>query len=209
MADIIPLLTPADCALVLIDQQAGLAFGVGSTEQQAHLNNSIALARTARAFQLPIVSSTSASKVYSGPLMPALQAVIPDVKSIERRNMNVWEDERARTAILATGRKKLLVSGLLIEGCVSFAVLSAMANGLGVFVVADACGGLTRAGHDLALRRMEAAGATVTSWAQVLLELQRDWTRRETYDAARAIVESNGGGYGIGLSYAREMIKPS
>jgi nicotinamidase-related amidase len=227
MADVIPLLTPADCALVLIDQQAGLAFGIGSTDQQTHLNNSIALARTAKAFQLPIVSSTSASKVYSGPLMPALQAVIPEVKSIggplmpalqavipevksiERRNMNVWEDERARTAILATDRKNLLVSGLLTEGCISFAVLSALANGLGVFVVADACGGLTHVGHDLALRRMEAAGAKVTSWVQVLLELQRDWTRRETYDAARAIVESNGGGYGIGLSFARDMIKPS
>jgi nicotinamidase-related amidase len=93
VADIIPLLTPADCALVLIDQQASLAFGVGSTDQQTHLNNSIALARTAKAFQLAIVASTSSSKVYSGPLMPALQAVIPEVKSIERRNMNVWEDE--------------------------------------------------------------------------------------------------------------------
>jgi nicotinamidase-related amidase len=141
--------------------------------------------------------------------MPALQAAIPEVKSIERHNMNVWEDEHARAAILATGRKKLLVSGLLTEGCVSFAALSAIANGFEVFVVADACGGLTSASHELALRRMEAAGAKMTSWAQLLLELQRDWTRRETYAAARAIIESNGGGYGIGLAYARDMIKPS
>src|SRR5262249_52263106 len=147
MADIVPLLTPGGCALVLIDQQAGLAFGVGSTDQQTHLNNSIALPRTAKAFQLPVVVSTSSSQVYSGPLMPALQKVIPEAKSIERRNMNVWEDEQARAAVLATGRTNLLVSGLLTEGCVSFAVLSAMANGLGVFVVADACGGLTHVGH--------------------------------------------------------------
>ncbi|WP_245315314.1 isochorismatase family protein [Bradyrhizobium neotropicale] len=87
-------------------------------------------------------------------------------------------------------------------------MLSAISAGLEVYVVGDACGGLTAASHDLALRRMEAAGARLTSWIQVLLELQRDWTRRETYDSARAIVESHAGGYGVGLSYARDMIHP-
>jgi nicotinamidase-related amidase len=101
----------------------------------------------------------------------------------------------------------LIVSGLLTEACVSFPVLSALAEGYEVFVVADACGGLTRTSHDLALRRMEVAGASLTSWIQVLLELQRDWTRRETYEAVRGIVESHGGGYGIGLAYARDMIR--
>jgi nicotinamidase-related amidase len=92
---------------------------------------------------------------------------------------------------------------------VSFAVLSALSEGFEVFVVGDTCGGLSVAGHDLALRRMEAAGANMTSWIQVLLEFQRDWTRHETYEAARAIVVENGGGYGIGLAYAREMIHPT
>jgi hypothetical protein len=81
--------------------------------------------------------------------------------------------------------------------------------GFDVFVVADACGGLTPTSHALALRRLEARGVTMTSWIQVLLELQRDWTRKETYDGARSIVESNGGGYGIGLAYSRDMIHPS
>jgi nicotinamidase-related amidase len=134
---------------------------------------------------------------------------LPNVKSIERRNMNVWEDEAARSAVAATGRKRLLVSGMLTEACVSFAVLSALANGYEVFVVADACGGLTAVGHDLALRRMESAGARVTSWIQVLLEFQRDWTRHDTYDGARAIVETHAGGYGIGLAYARDMVHPT
>jgi len=88
-------------------------------------------------------------------------------------------------------------------------VLSALKDGYEVFVVADTCGGLTPAGHELALRRMEAAGAELVSWVQVLLEFQRDWTRHETYEAARAIVEENGGGYGMGLAYARTMIHPS
>jgi nicotinamidase-related amidase len=202
------LIEPAQCVLLLVDQQAGLAFGVGSSDRQVLLNNAVALARTAIAFSIPVVASTSASKVYSGPLMPAIQAALPGVKSIERRNMNVWEDDVARAAVLNTRRRRLLISGLLTEACVTFPVLSALSEGFEVFVVADACGGITLASHELALRRMEPAGARMTSWIQVLLELQRDWTRHETYDAARAIVETYGGGYGIGLAYAREMIHP-
>jgi nicotinamidase-related amidase len=202
------LLRPEDCALVLADLQAGLAFGVGSEDRQVLLNNAVALARTARVFGIPIVASTSASKVYSGPMMPAVQAAVPDVVPIERRSMNFWEDDRVRAAIVATGRKRLLISGLLTEACISFGALSALASGFEVFVVGDACGGITPVSHDLALRRMQEAGVVMTSWIQVLLELQRDWTRKETYDGARAIVESNGGGYGIGLAYSRDMIRP-
>lgn len=203
------LLKPEDCAVVLVDFQAGLAFGVESGARQVLVENAVALARTATVFKVPVVVSTSASKVYSGPLLPPLQKVLPDVKPIERRNMNLWEDDAARGAVLATGRKRLIVAGFLTEACVSFPVLSALREGYEVFVVGDACGGISAVGHELALRRMEAAGAQITSWLQVLLEFQRDWTRHETYDGARAIVESNGGGYGIGLAYARDMIHPA
>jgi nicotinamidase-related amidase len=141
--------------------------------------------------------------------MPAVHAELPDVPVIERRSMNVWEDDTARAAVVAAGRPRLLISGLLTEACVTFAALSAATDGYEVFVVGDACGGLTAASHDLALQRMASAGVRLTSWIQVLLELQRDWTRHETYDGARAIVEAHGGGYGIGLSYARDMIRPT
>jgi nicotinamidase-related amidase len=208
MANIASLLTPSECAMLFIDHQAGLAFAVESIDRQTLLNNTAALARTAVVFGVPIIASTSATKVFSGPLMPAIQKVIPDVQAIDRKSMNVWEDGAARAAVEATGRKRLLVSGLLTEACVSFTVLSALAEGYEVYVVGDACGGLTPTSHDLAHRRMESAGAHMTSWIQVVLELQRDWTRHETYDDARSIVETYGGGYGIGLSYARDMIKP-
>ena len=208
MPDKFPLIQPGECALLLVDLQAGLAFGVSSVDRQTLVNNAISLARTAVVFGLPVVVSTSASKVYSGPSMPAIAKTLPSIEPIERRNMNVWEDEAARASVVAIGRRRLLVAGMLTEACVSFTVLSALAEGYEVFVVADACGGLTPSSHDFALRRMHAAGARVTSWIQVLLELQRDWTRKETYDGARAIVEANGGGYGIGLTYARDMIKP-
>jgi nicotinamidase-related amidase len=203
------LLKPLDCVLLIVDFQAGLGFGVESIGRQVLLNNAIALAKTAVAFNVPVVASTSASKVYSGPMFPALQAALPAVKPIERRNMNVWEDDAARGAVLATRRKRLIVAGLLTEACVSFPVLSALKDGLEVFVAGDACGGQSAMGHELALRRMQAAGAQITSWLQVLLEFQRDWTRHETYEAARAIVVENGGGYGMGLAYARDMIHPT
>jgi nicotinamidase-related amidase len=208
MSETDQLLQPSQCALLLIDQQAGLSFGVSSLDRQTLLNNTIALARTATVFSIPVIVSTSASRVYSGPLMPPVRAVLPHAPLIERRSMNVWEDDAAREAVVGTGRHRLLMSGLLTEACVSFAALSAVAGGYEVFVVADACGGLTEVGHDLALRRMSAAGVRMTSWIQVLLELQRDWTRHETYEGARAIVETHGGGYGIGLAYARDMIRP-
>jgi len=203
----LPLLDPASCALVLVDPQAGLAFGVGSEDRQTLRGNLVALARTASVFNLPVIVSTSATKVYSGPVLPVVQAALPDVAPIDRCSMDAWEDETVRNAIVGTGRRTLIFAGLLTEACVSFPALSAAAEGYDVYVVGDACGGLTAQSHELALRRMEAAGIKLTSWLQLLLEFQRDWTRRETYDGARAIVEEFAGGYGIGLAYARDMIK--
>lgn len=205
----IPLITPAECTVLLIDEQAGLAFAAASADRQSLRSNAIALARTAAAFEIPAILSTSASKVYSGPLMPPLRAALPGVEPIERRNMNLWEDEACKAAVTATGRRTLVVAGLLTEACVSFPVLSALADGYKVHVVADACGGLTVASHEAALRRMEQAGAVMTSWLQFLLEMQRDWTRHETYEASRSIIVDYGGGYGIGLDYARDMIHPA
>jgi nicotinamidase-related amidase len=207
MAAIDILLKPEECVMLLVDFQAGLGFGVESIPRQL-VHNAVGLARTAVAFKVPVIASTSASRVYSGPLLPGLQEALPSVKAIERRSMNVWEDDTARNGVVATNRKRLIVAGFLTEACVSFPVLSALKDGFEVFVVGDACGGLTSHSHELALRRLEQAGARLTSWIQILLEFQRDWTRHETYEAARAVVVANGGGYGMGLAYAREMIHP-
>src|SRR5262245_42810437 len=196
VAAIDTLLRPETCAMLLVDFQAGLGFGVESTSRQVLLNNALALARTAAAFSVPVVVSTSASRVYSGPLLPALQEALPAVKTIERKPMNVWEDETAKNAILATGRRRLILAGFLTEACVSFSALSALDDGFDVFVVADACGGLTPASHELALRRLEQAGARLCSWIQVLLEFQRDWTRQTTYVAASTTVVATGRGTG-------------
>src|SRR5262245_38525688 len=147
------LLRPETCAMLLVDFQAGLGFGVESASRQVLLNNAVALARTAAAFDVPVVVSTSASHVYSGPLLPAIQDVLPAVKAIERKPMNVWEDDVARTAVVATGRRRLILAGFLTEACVSFSALSALDEGFDVFIAGDTCGGITLVSHDLALRR--------------------------------------------------------
>ena len=155
---------PEECVMLLVDFQAGLGFGVESIPRQVVINNAVALARTAVAFKVPVIASTSASRVYSGPLLPALQEALPSVKTIERKSMNVWEDDAARSAVVSTNRKRLIIAGFLTEACVSFSALAALKDGFEVSIVADTCGGLTAAGHDLALRRLEQAGAQLTSW---------------------------------------------
>jgi nicotinamidase-related amidase len=142
------LLKPEECVMLFVDFQAGLGFGVESMPRQVVLNNAVALARTAVAFIVPVIASTSASRVYSGPLLPALQEALPTVKPIERKSMNVWEDDAARNAVVSANRRRLIIAGLLTEACVSFPALSALKDGFEVFVVADTCGGLTAAGHD-------------------------------------------------------------
>jgi nicotinamidase-related amidase len=198
------LLKPEECVILLVDFQAGLGFGVESMPRQIVVNNAVALARTAAAFKVPIIASTSATRVYSGPLLPGLREALPSVKAIERRSMNVWEDDTARNAVIATNRKRLIIAGFLTEACVSFPALSALKDGFEVFVVSDACGGLTPQSHEFALRRLEQAGARLTSW----IHSSVTGPVTKTYEAARAVVEANGGGYGMGLAYAREMIHP-
>ena len=113
------LMKPAECVMLPVDFQAGLGFGVESTSRQVVLNNAVALARTVVAFKVPVIASTSASRVYSGPLLPPLQEVLPSVKAIERKSMNVWEDDAARNAVVATERRRLIVAGFLTEACVA------------------------------------------------------------------------------------------
>ena len=204
-----PLLTPDQPVVLLVDPQPGLAFAVQSIDRQSLTNNLQALVKIAHAFAMPMIVSTSATKVYSGPVMTALRNVLPpDTPIVDRRSMNAWEDAAVREAVVKTGRRRLVIAGLLTEACVSFPALDALADGYEVFIAADACGGATTASHDLALQRLRDRGAQLTSWLQLLLELQRDWTRQATYTAARRIVEAHAGGYGIGLAYARDMLTP-
>ena len=122
--------------------------------------------------------------------------------------MNAWESADVVAAIEKAGRKAILLAGLLTEACVAFTAISALAAGYRVLVVADACGASSPVAQDISIRLAENQGAELRTWLQILLELQRDWTRSATYKGATDIVKAHGGAYGIGLSYANAMIPP-
>ncbi|MER5792235.1 hydrolase [Streptomyces sp. NPDC001980] len=200
------LLTPDNCAVLFVDHQPQMFFGTGSGDRTAIVNSTLGLAKAAKAFGVPVVLSTVAAESFSGPIMPQLADVFPGQKIIDRTTMNAWEDEAFVEAVKATGRKKLVIAGLWTEVCVVLPVLSAIAQGYEVYVVADASGGVTPQAHEHAVRRMVQGGAAPVTWVQVLLELQRDWARTETYEAVTNVVKEHGGAYGLGLVYAQTMI---
>ncbi|WP_189269314.1 hydrolase [Streptomyces fuscichromogenes] len=200
------LLTPDNCAVLFVDHQPQMFFGTGSSDRTAIINSTVGMAKAAKAFDVPVVLSTVAAESFSGPIMPQLAEVFPEQKIIDRTTMNAWEDLSFVEAVKATGRKKLVIAGLWTEVCVVLPVLSAIAQGYEVYVVADASGGVTPQAHEHAIQRMVQSGATPVTWVQVLLELQRDWARAETYGAVMDVVKEHAGAYGLGVVYAQAVI---
>jgi nicotinamidase-related amidase len=200
------LLAPDNCVMTLIDHQPQMLFGVNSIDRQTLVNNTVGLAKSAKVFNVPMVLSTVETKSFSGYLWPQLVAVYPDQRPIERSSMNALEDNNYVAAIERTGRKKIVMAGLWTEVCVCFPAIQAMEAGYEVYVVADACGDVNQMAHDMAMQRIIQAGAVPVTWLQVLLEFQRDWARRETYNAVLDIVKQHAGAYGIGVEYAYTMV---
>ncbi|MFF2614034.1 hydrolase [Kitasatospora sp. NPDC058046] len=202
------LLTPDNAMMLFVDHQPQMFFGTGSGDRTAIINATVGLAKAAKIFGVPTVLSTVAAESFSGPILPQLKAVFPDQEIIDRTSMNAWEDEALVEAVKATGRTKIILSGLWTEVCLVLPALSALGQGYEVYVVADASGGVSPLAHEHALQRMTAAGAVPVTWIQVLLELQRDWARAETYVPVTELVMEHGGAYGLGLVYAHSMIDP-
>ncbi|QLY25227.1 hydrolase [Bdellovibrio sp. KM01] len=199
------LLTPTNHTLILIDHQPQMAFATRSIDIQELRNNVTGLAKSAKVFGVPTVLTTVAEKSFSGPIFPELQAVFPDQKPIDRTTMNTWEDNRVTDKVKQIGKKKLVIAALWTEVCGVGPVLSAIEDGYDVYFVVDASGGVSNVAHDTAITRMVQAGAHPITWMQYLLELQRDWARGATYDATTGIAKEHGGGYGLGIIYAKEM----
>jgi len=201
------LLTPRNCQLIFIDHQPQMAFGVQSIDRQVLKNNTVALAKAARVFNIPTTITTVETDSFSGHTYPELLAVFPELPLLERTSMNSWDDQKVRDALAASGRKKVVVSGLWTEVCNNSFAFSAMAEGgYEIYMVADASGGTSKEAHDYAMLRMIQAGVVPMTWQQVLLEWQRDWARKETYDATIAIVREHSGAYGMGVDYAYTMV---
>jgi len=200
------LLTPENCALILIDHQPQMAFGVSSIDRQTLLNNVVGLAKAARIFKVPTIFTTVAARTFSGALFPEVQEIFPDLKPIDRTSMNAWDDPVFRSAVEKTGRKKLVIAALWTEVCLVMPCLDAMAKGYEVYIVTDASGGTSKEAHDMAIERLIQAGAVPLTWLQTLLEFQRDWARHETYDVVMDVAEMHAGAYGIGIRYAKDML---
>lgn len=200
------LLSPQNSAVIMIDHQSQMGFAVQSIDRTLLTNNSVALAKTAKAFNVPTVLTTVAEKSFSGPIFAGVKAVFPDAKVIDRTTMNSWEDKNFREAVKKTGKKKLVMAALWTEVCLTMPVLAALEEGYEVYIVTDASGGVTKEAHDMAVTRMVQAGAVPITWMQLLLEYQRDWARQSTYDATVKIALEHGGAYGVGLEYAKAML---
>ena len=201
------VLTPQNCQLIFIDQQPQMAFGVQSIDRQVLKNNVVGLAKAAKVFNIPTTITTVESESFSGYTYPELLDVFPDHKLLERTSMNSWDDHKVRDALKANNRNKVVVSGLWTEVCNTTFALSAMHDtAYEIYMVADASGGTSKEAHDYAMQRMIQGGVVPVTWQQVLLEWQRDWARRGTYDAVMAIVREHSGAYGMGVDYTYTMV---
>ncbi|ERK09695.1 hydrolase [Serratia fonticola] len=200
------LLDPKNSALIFIDHQPQMAFGVANIDRQQLKNNVVALAKAGSIFNVPTIFTSVESESFSGYIWPELLAVHPELTPIERTSMNSWEDAAFVKAVEATGRKKLVISALWTEVCLTFPALMALEAGYEVYVVTDTSGGTSVDAHERAIDRMVQAGAVPVTWQQVLLEYQRDWARKETYDAVMDLVREHSGAYGMGVDYAYTLV---
>jgi nicotinamidase-related amidase len=200
------LLTPDNCMLAIIDLQGQMLFGVGNFDRQTVINNNMILAKAAKLFGVPTVLSTVETKAFSGNMWPQILSIFPDHTPIERSSMNSWDDANFVAAVKNTGRKKIVLTGLWTETCVALPTIQAIHDGFEVYVAEDCCGDVSQLNHDNAMKRIIQAGAKPVTALSTLLEWQRDWAFKDTYDAVMGIVKTHCGAYGVGVEYAYTMV---
>ncbi|MFK9079234.1 isochorismate family cysteine hydrolase YcaC [Pseudomonas neuropathica] len=165
-----------DAVVLLVDHQTGLISLVQDFSPNEFKNNVLALADVARFFELPTILTTSFEQGPNGPLVPELKEMFPDAPYIARPGqINAWDNEDFVKAIKATGRKQLIIAGVVTDVCVAFPTLSALAEGFEVFVVTDSSGTFNTTVQQASWNRMTQAGAQMMNWFSVACELQRDW----------------------------------
>jgi len=172
-------LTSDNAALVLVDHQVGLMTGVRDYSIGELKHNIVALAKSARALNLPIVVTTTAAESMWGPTIPELVEALPGVEIIDRSTVNAYDDARVAKAIEATGRKKLIFAGISLEVCAGFPAMTAVARGLDAYVAVDACGTFSDTKHQVNLFRMQQAGVILSDHATMMVEILKDNGRPE------------------------------
>src|SRR3954462_1164127 len=189
------LLTPDNCALILIDHQPFQFAGLRSHDTQTIINNVVGRAKSAKAFGVPTLLTTVVER-QGGFLVKQLQDVFPEQKPIDRTFINTWEDERVVAWVKRTGRKKIVMAALWTEICLAFPVIHALGDGYEVYFVTDASGGTSVESHKMGIQRMIQAGAIPLTTVVFGAELQRDWAREETAGKLGQIMLDHGGASG-------------
>lgn len=177
--------TPENTAVLLVDYQTGLLLGVHDMDQEMVRRNAVALARTSKLFNLPVIVTTSAEDGPNGSLLPQIKNELPDVEVIKRSGeIDAFDSEEFAAAVKATGRNNLVIAGISTDVCVAFAALSAIEHDYQVQAVIDASGTWSDAAQTAAIQRMSAAGISMNSTVAITAELQRDWKNPTGADLA-------------------------
>jgi nicotinamidase-related amidase len=200
------LIAADNSAVVFIDHQPQMTFGVANIERQQLINNVVMLAKAAKEFGIPAILTAVETESFSGYIWPQLMDIFPGQQPIERSSMNSWDDAAFRQAVEATGRKNIIISGLWTEVCVTWPTLNMLNEGYNIYVVEDACGATSQLAQDAAIRRCIQAGAIPMTTIATVLEFQRDWANRDHYDALMDILREHAGAYGSGIEYAYSMV---
>jgi len=193
----------------MIDYQSQMSFATKSIDIVLLRNNAAMVANAAKEFGVSTILTTVAEKTFSGPMFQEILAAFPEQTVIDRTSMNTWEDANVIARVNGIGKKRLVLSGLWTSVCIVGPTLSAIDQGFEVYVVADACGDVSDEAHNMAMQRMIQAGARPMTSLQYLLELQRDWARTATYNDTVHTAMQYGGGYGLGIIYAKTMFGTS
>lgn len=165
-----------NAAVLLVDHQAGLSSLVRDIDPDKFKNNTLALTELAKYFNLPTILTTSFEDGPNGPLWSEIKEMHPDAPYIARPGqINAWDNEDFVNAVKATGKKQIIIAGIVTEVCVEFPTLSLLEEGYEVFVVTDASGTFNQITRDAAWNRMSQAGANLLSWFNTACELHRDW----------------------------------
>ena len=187
------LLTPQNSALIIIDYQPTQVNSINSMNRQQLIDNIVVTVMAAKTYNVPVILSTVNVKTGANKdTIPQIKEILGNITSYDRTSINAWEDKEFNDAVKATGRKKLLMAALWTEACLTFPTLDALNEGYEVYPIVDAIGGTSLLAHEAALRRVEQAGAKLTTNAQLVCELQRDWNRKETAGGMVKILQHSG-----------------
>lgn len=199
------MLTPDNCVLMLIDHQPFQVAAVKNIDVALMINNVVALAKNAKAFNVPTLL-TSVLQDRGGFILKQLTDVFPEQTPIDRTFINTWEDARCVEWVKKSGRKKIVFAALWTEVCLAFPVIHALGDGYEVYFVTDASGGTSVEAHEMGIARMIQAGAVPLTTVVFSAELQRDWARLESAAKVAEILLEHGGANASSLAWELQLL---